>query len=279
MKLDLHCHTYYSDGTQSPTWVAQRAAANAVTHLAITDHDHLTSTVDVPTLPDLQLIPGIEISSNWGSREIHVVGLFVDQANEALNALVKAQQALRRSRVEAMAAKLEALGTLGLMEYLDDLSAVAYTRSHVANFLVEQGLVKNRQQAFKQYLAKGGRAYVPAQWCSLDEAVSVIDESGGISILAHPGRYPLNKRQLAELVETFVSAGGAAMEVRYPNIDPNMTRHLEQLATEHKLFLSGGSDFHDPEARWTDIGKFPPIRGEAELRSVQNHPRWVSLSS
>ena len=273
MKFDFHCHTFYSDGTQSPRWIAERAIENGVTHLAITDHDHLTRLEDLRDL-DIHLIPSVEISCDWNSREIHVVGLFLDFEDSALNNLVESQQSARRYRALAIAKKLEKLGTGGLALYLESLPAVAITRSHIANFVVQSGLAKNRQKAFKQYLAKGAKAFVPATWCDMTTAIQSIKTAGGIAVLAHPGRYPLNKRQLAQLVDDFKQTGGDAIEVRYPNIDTNTTRQLEQLALENDLFVSGGSDFHDPEAQWTDMGKFPPIRGELESRSIIHHARW-----
>jgi hypothetical protein len=274
MKLDLHCHTYYSDGNCSPQDVIKRALDNGVTHLAITDHDYALDVDGLDSSAGLSLIPGVEISCHWQTLEIHVVGLFVDVAETRLQQMLLDQQAARRTRVEAIDEKLASLGIEGLLAYLDALPCVAYTRSHVASFLVQTGAVKTRQKAFKQYLAKGGKAYVAGAWCDLSEAVQGIAGAGGIPVLAHPGRYPLNKRRLAELVGAFADAGGAALEARYPNIAVPMMRQLESLAESHRLHVSMGSDFHDPGAHWTDIGKFPPLRGEAEALSVVNHQRW-----
>ncbi len=274
MKIDLHCHTHFSDGTQSPEWVVAKAIANGVTHLAITDHDHLTSVEGLAESAELNLISGVELSCNWSNIEVHVVGLFTDHSAEELNALVESQQASRLQRVTEMAEKLSKLGTTGLLEYLQSLPARAYTRSHVLTYLVANELGKNRQKCFKQYLSKGGKIYVPAKWCELHQAIATIHSSGGIAVLAHPGRYPLNRRKLKELVNDFSAAKGDGLEVRYPNIDPQMAKALEDLGIEHELHFSGGSDFHDPNAHWTDVGKFPAIRGEAETRSVQHHERW-----
>lgn len=274
MKLDLHCHTHHSDGTQSLDWVVERAEQNAVTHLAITDHDFVTDLREIAKTANVELISGVEISCFWSNTEIHVVGLFIDTANDDLGRLLEKQRASRTARVRAMSERLVDLGVPGLMDYLDTLPAEVYTRSHVANFVVQKGLSRTRQKAFKQYLGKGGKVYEPGNWCELDQAINAIQSAGGISVLAHPGRYPLNKRKLAELVEGFASAKGDALEVRYPNIDPQMMARLESLALNTGLLLSGGSDFHDPEAHWTDVGKFPAIRGEAAKRGVHHHARW-----
>lgn len=273
MKLDLHCHTHFSDGTESLEWVVARAEENEVSHLAITDHDHLTAITGAAS-ERVTLIPGVELSASWSNIEVHIVGLFVDHQSEALRSLVASQQAARFDRMQAMAEKLDKLGVEGLLEYLDALPAKAYTRTHVAKFLMASGAAKNHQKAFKNYLGKGAKAYVPGQWCEFEQAISAIHSAGGIAVLAHPGRYPINKRKLEELVRDFAHQQGDALEVRYPNIEPHMMKQLEALGVEQNLFFSGGSDFHDPGAHWTDIGKFPWLRGEAESRGVQHHKKW-----
>lgn len=251
-----------------------RAIANGVSQLAITDHDCRPDLAGVSGLDQIKLIHGVEISCQWEKLEIHVVGLKVDHETEGLRQLLNAQQSARRTRVELIAAKLEKLGHSGLLDWLERLPCIAYTRSHVANFLVETGGSKTRQKAFKQYLGKGARAYVPAAWCTMAQVIEVIQQAGGIAVLAHAGRYPVNKRGLERLVGEFKSAGGDALEVRYPNISVPMMRQLEALGEAANLLFSMGSDFHDPAAHWTDIGKFPPLRGEQLQRCVTEHDRW-----
>ncbi len=274
VKLDLHCHTYFSDGAESPQSVINRAIDNGVTHLAITDHDCQPDLAAISRLDEIELIHGVEISCQWGKLEIHVVGLKVDHSSTTLSALLSKQQLARTERIQLISEKLEKHGCFGLLDYLEKLPCIAYTRSHVANFLVAQGVCKTRQKAFKQYLGKGAKAYVPGNWCDLAEAIDAIHAAGGISVLAHPGRYPLNKRGLTELVAEFSSTGGDAIEVRYPNIDVNMMRRLEAMGREINLLYSVGSDFHDPAAHWTDIGKFPPLRGDALEYCVTTHSSW-----
>ena len=129
------------------------------------------------------------------------------------------------------------------MPYLEALPAVAYTRSHMADYLVAAKLAKSRQKSFKTHLTKGGKVYVPPNWCTVQEAISAIQASGGIAVLAHPGRYPLNKRKLSTFVEVFAAMGGDGLEASYPNIDPNMKTLLEALDLQHHLYLSGDQIF------------------------------------
>ena len=278
MKVDLHCHTCLSDGKHPAAYVIERALENELTHLAITDHDY-AQTHSHHENDGLTLIPGVEISCQWGSFEIHVVGLFIDPENISLQTLLSNQQARRHARVAAMDEKLAALGTRGLLANLTEQPAVALTRSHVADFLVARGVCKTRQKAFKTHLNKSGKLYVPAQWCDLSEAVSAIKSARGIAVMAHPGRYPLNKTKLRQLVSAFCEAGGDALEVSYPHIAPEMASFLDKTALANNLYLSAGSDFHDAGAHWTDVGKYPWLNSEASERAVWHHPIWLEACS
>jgi predicted metal-dependent phosphoesterase TrpH len=160
------------------------------------------------------------------------------------------------------------------MDYLESLPATAYTRSHVADFLVQQQVVKSRQKSFKSHLGKRGKIYVASAWCSLQDAVATINKVGGLAVLAHPGRYPLNTKKLEILAQDFKACGGVGIEGSYPNIDPNMMKRLELLARQEGLLLSTGSDFHDPAARWTALGKFPRLGQAAQAIGVWTHPIW-----
>lgn len=278
MKVDLHCHSYFSDGKHAPAALIRRAIENQLTHLAITDHD-CTAALDAIDIQDcgIELLSGVEISCDWNGLEIHIVGLFFDHRNEQLSSLLASQQQSRRTRIQAIAARLEAIGHDGLMLYLQDLPCLVYTRSHVADFLVANGICKNRQKAFKSYLGKRGRIYIAAQWCSLDEAVAAITNAGGVAVLAHPGRYPLSRRKLESLVGDFSIAGGEALEASYSNIDPRTQQYLSELSLARNLYISAGSDFHDAAASWTDIGRFPALDQQAKKNAIWLHPKWHSL--
>ena len=178
----------------------------------------------------------------------------------------------------AMDKTLNALGNEGLMSYLEALPCISYTRSHVADFLVERGICKSRQKAFKSYLGKGGRIFEAADWCQLQEAVSVISSSGGIAVLAHPGRYPLGKRKLESLVDDFTNHGGEAIEVSYSNIQPRISQQLSELCLAKNLYASLGSDFHDGAAHWMDIGRMPLLDQQAKKNAIWFHPKWHSLN-
>lgn len=274
MKFDLHCHSYFSDGSHSPDFLLERAAHNKVTHLAVTDHDCLEfHKLELSAPPELQLISGVEISCNWNNQELHVVGLGIDVGNPELNSLLAFQQSSRNERASAMAANLAKFSDADLGAYLDSLPCIAKTRTHIANFLVREGICKNHQQAFKKYLARTGKIYCPAQWCELEKAVTAISNAGGIAVLAHPSRYPFTRRKLIRLLTDFKNHGGAAIETAYSNLSPIARKNLEQHCEDLDLYASCGSDFHSSANQWTDIGKFHTFPA-AKKNAIWNHPRW-----
>ncbi|PCI81429.1 MAG: phosphatase [SAR86 cluster bacterium] len=277
MKADLHCHSHFSDGKESPSFLLQRATVNGLTHLALTDHDCIDGLEPLQSeARDITIINGVELSCLWNTMEIHIVGLFIDTKNSHIEKLLASQQTQRENRAQAIDKNLQKLGTHGLMAYLQSLPCTAYTRSHIADFLVQEKICKNRQKAFKTHLGKRGRVYAAASCCSLQEGVSTILKASGIAVVAHPGRYSLSKTKLSSLLDDFKECGGEAIEGSYSNIDPTTKAYLSKLAEEKSLYLSVGSDFHDAAATWTDIGKFPALDQQAIKNAIWLHPKWHS---
>ena len=277
MKTDLHCHSHFSDGKQSPSFLLQRAIENQLSHLALTDHDCIDGLEFLQdNARDIRIINGVELSCLWNTMEIHIVGLFIDPGNGDIKKLLASQQVQREKRAQAIDTELQKLGISGLMHYLQSLPCTAFNRSHIADFLVQEKICKNKQKAFKTYLGKRGKVYVPASCCSLNEGVTAILKASGIAVVAHPGRYSLSKTKLASLLDDFKACGGEAIEGSYANIDPATKTYLSRLAEEKSLYLSVGSDFHDAAATWTDIGKFPALDQQAKKNAIWTHPKWHS---
>ncbi|GJM13588.1 MAG: phosphatase [Pseudohongiella sp.] len=277
MKADLHCHSYFSDGKQSPSFLLKRAKENKLTHLALTDHDCIDGLAPLNAeAEDITIINGVELSCLWNSMEIHIVGLFIDPSNSHIRELLASQQAQREIRARAIDEKLQRLDVHGLMAYLQALPCTALTRSHIADFLVDEKVCKNRQKAFKTHLGKRGRVFAAANCCNLEEGVKAIVNASGVAIVAHPGRYSLSKTKLGSLLDDFKDCGGEAIEGSYSNIDPTTKAYLSKLAEEKSLYLSVGSDFHDAAATWTDIGKFPALDQQAIKNAIWTHPKWHS---
>lgn len=257
---DLHSHTTASDGLLTPAELVMRAVSMGVDVLAITDHDttsgltQAAKTIAQQNLP-LKLINGIEISTLWKEHEIHVVGLNIDVSHPELCELLHTQSQSRCYRAQEMGARLEKAGISGAFEGASRLAGSGQiTRAHIARYLIEAGHAKNAAEAFKKYLSRGKRAYVPAEWCSIQQAVAAISVAGGQSVLAHPGRYELSSKALTDLLSHFVEQGGDAMEVAQCQQMPGEREKFAQLARHFNLLASAGSDFHQPCA-WIELGR------------------------
>ncbi|WP_125719364.1 RNase RNM [Pseudoalteromonas rubra] len=260
IKYDLHSHSTFSDGRLAVSDLLERATERGVDVLAITDHDTtagLAPARDYITdkqLP-LSLISGVEISTKWESFEIHIVGLNIDESNDALKNLLASQQQKRCERAKEIGARLAKRGFEGIYEEAQLLAENAeITRAHFAKALVDRGVAKNIQGVFKKYLGRNKIGYVPSSWCTMSEAIEAIHSAGGVSVLAHPGRYQMSNKWLRKLLDEYSAAGGKAMEVAQPQQAPSERQFLGQLSREYNLLASQGSDFHYP-TNWLDLGK------------------------
>lgn len=281
--IDLHSHTWLSDGSLSPFQLLDRATHHKLQVLAITDHDsvdayRLLSNSDELRMSDIDLLPGIEISASWDNQEIHILGLMIDTEQTDLNRLVTRQQDRRRERAQAISIKLEKAGITGLMRYVNDLPCKAVGRNHVADFLILAGAANNKQQAFSKFLAKRGRSYVAADWCSVGEAVEIIKAAGGVAVLAHPDRYTLSKPGFKRLIGEFCETGGEGLEVSYSNLNPDTLQNLARLSADLGLWASVGSDFHSPEHNWMELGRIRMLPAICRERAIWHHPRWESFA-
>ncbi len=260
MKIDLHSHTTASDGRLTPSQLIDRAVEFDLHTLAITDHD----TIDgLPVAHDyicnmgisLTLINGIEISTVWQNKDIHIVGLGIDIENSALQTLIKEQKKRRVERSELMALRIAKVTQDDVLEGVKAIAGDApITRAHFAKWLVDNGYAKTMQQVFKKYLTRNNPGYVPPIWCSISEAIDVIHQAGGQAVLAHPARYQLTAKWIKRLITAFCEAGGDAMEVAQPQQPQQERRNLADYAIQYKLLASQGSDFHYPSP-WMELGR------------------------
>ncbi|WP_181393563.1 MULTISPECIES: RNase RNM [Pectobacterium] len=279
---DLHSHTTASDGLLTPTALVSRAVDMRVSVLAITDHDTTAGLYEAQNaiaqqgLP-LRLIPGVEISTLWENHEIHIVGLGMDSAHPALTRLLQQQAECRQSRAEQIAARLEKNRIPDALTGAQRLATGGQiTRAHFARYLIELGIAANMNQVFKKYLAKGKIGYVPPQWCTIPQAIEAIHQSGGVSVLAHPGRYDLTAKWLKRLLATFAENGGIAMEVAQCQQAPDERTQLGRYARDFNLMASQGSDFHLPCA-WIELGR--KLWLPADVEPVWHHPLLVEAGS
>lgn len=262
MKFDLHCHSTASDGKLGPEVLISRAQAAGVDLFAITDHDTFAGCAPLLSLPQpLQLIAGIELSSLWSGCNIHVVGLDFDLTHPAMQEAVAFQRRVREERAQLISERLAKKGmpnTLqGALAYCPDIGQVG--RPHFARYLVEQGYVESMAQAFERWLGAGKIGDVKNGWPALAQAIGWIREAGGVAVLAHPLSYKITFSKLRRLLADFAEAGGQAVEVVGQQADAEQKQALLQIVLQHGLAGSGGSDFHDPDWRWAQIGEIEPL--------------------
>lgn len=260
MKIDLHTHTTASDGRLTVEELIERAQVMQVDVLAITDHDTLAALTPAKDYIahknySLRLINGIEISCAWQNKDIHIVGLGINENSEVLNELIAQQQQLRQERAVEIARRLsKAIGKNVLEEVRVLAGKAPITRAHFAHWLIKAGYASSMQQVFQRYLGRDKSGYVPPNWCSIAQAIKAIQAAGGQAVLAHPARYQLTAKWLKRLLNAFVEAGGDAMEVAHSQQAPQERALLASYAQQYQLLASQGSDFHFPSP-WIELGK------------------------
>ena len=261
---DLHCHSTASDGTLPPAAVVRRAQANGVDLLALTDHDELLGLAEAAAEAadiGLRFVPGVEISVSWLDQTLHIVGLGVDPANEALVAGLAQVRGGRDGRAMRIGDELARIGIPGAFE-----GALRYagnpallSRAHFARYLVEVGVAKNVHDVFLHYLARGKPGYVEHVWATLEDALGWIKGAGGLAVIAHPGRYRLGNAEMHILFEQFRDLGGEAVEVSCGAHDGGQLLAFARMARKYGLLASRASDFHGPEDSPIDLGRASPL--------------------
>ena len=268
LRADLHSHSIYSDGTMQPGDVARRAAQQGVQLYALTDHDEVSGLAEAQAAAaesSLPFVPGVEVSVTWGTTTIHVIGLGVDGNDQTLRDRLAHVRSGRTRRAQEIDASLAAAGISGAFEgalrHAENPRMIG--RTHFARFLVEQGVCRDVGQVFKRYLVEGKPGYVPHRWATLAEAVEMIDDAGGVAVIAHPARYRIDELALHALLQEFRAAGGTGLEVITSNHTPDDVRRFTKLALEFGFEASSGSDFHGPgESANVELGRVPTLSPE-----------------
>lgn len=248
--IDLHTHTTASDGRCTPADLVARASRAGVTVLAVTDHDTLggcPAAAAACAERGIEFVVGIEVTAVAQSRDVHVLGYFMDPASTAFEAFLTVQRERRIDRIRQMVTRLAAHGiTLDadvvLRAALADTSKSA-GRPWIARALVEKGHVPNVAEAFNRWLADGRPAFVPRIGASPEDVIHRIHEAGGVVSLAHPG---LLKHD--DWIPGYAQAGLDALEAYHSDHDSAATAHYLALAHSLGLAVTGGSDYHADDA-------------------------------
>ncbi len=264
---DLHIHTFYSDSSSSPEEVVQEALKNQLCAIAITDHDTIDGVVPTQKAArpvqspeglygarehELEVIPGIELSSEVQGKDIHILGYFIDLEDEVLKAELDKIQNVRGERIREMIERLKKQGIHNITP--EEVSERAHSKSvgrpHLAAVLQEKGWVTTLREAFDRYLGEECPAYVPKFPMSPYQAIAFIRKFKGVAVMAHP---MITQRD--ELIPGFIEAGLQGIEVYYPNYSNNSIEFYEGIARKHNLVCTGGSDAHGKNRPTTYVGK------------------------
>ncbi|WP_422615157.1 PHP domain-containing protein [Cobetia crustatorum] len=282
--IDLHMHSTASDGGMAPADLVALVARRGVSRMSLTDHDSMEGIFEAQQAAaalGVTLMPGCELSVRWRNQTIHIVALMPDGAGDALSAGLVQQHEARERRSHEIAARMEKIGLDNAMERAREQATLngsgdrPLSRPDFARALVEAGLARNLQDAFKRHLGSGQKGDVKAHWPEMEEAVGWVRADGGVAVMAHPMRYKLTRTKRGELLRDFIAAGGEAAELvsGFQNIDRarDLARQLDELG----MYASVGSDFHFPGGPLAPGSMSPPPR--TKVPPVWCHPRLATF--
>ena len=275
LNADLHCHSRYSDGTLSPSDLAQRAFDKGVELWALTDHDEVRGLAEASAAAQalgLDFVNGVEVSVSFAGITVHIVGLGFDASNPALLAGLARTRSGRLERARQMGQGLAQVGIHGAFEgalgYVSNPDLVS--RTHFARWLVDTGVCADTGSVFRRYLTEAKPGYVVHDWAGLGEAVRWISQAGGVAVIAHPGRYKLSASAEFALFSEFKAHGGRGVEVLTGSHGAADTAKYTGMAQEFGLLASRGSDFHSPTESRVELGSLPDLPGSLT-------PVWQAL--
>lgn len=257
-RIDLHVHSTASDGTLTPAQLVEEAKKKGLLAFALTDHDTVDGIAearDAAKKASVELIPGVELSTEYDGKEIHMVGLFLDETNEELLNHLTHFRDNRDNRNLKMYQLLRERGFDITEEALREMFPDAVlTRAHVARFLLDKGYIKSISEAFEKYIGDDCPCNVPREKISPQEAIALIHHAGGKAVLAHPVLYHMSDGQLRKLIADCADCGLEGIEALYSTYKPEDERYIRRLAAEFNLKLSGGSDFHGSNKPHIQLG-------------------------
>ena len=251
--IDLHTHSTASDGTFSPSQLIDYAHKQNLQAIALTDHDSVNGISEAQEEAKklgIIFIPGIEISIDWPTGEFHLLGLGLKSLSPELKKIIKFLEEERCERNKKMATKLQDCGiNINYEELVDFYHTENIGRPHFAAMMFKKGLVKQRQQAFDLYFAKGRPCYVERKGADLEESVKAIKASGGIPIQAHPMSMYVSWGKMDATMEEVISKGVEGLEAYHPGVRYSEARRLEELGKKMNIIVTAGSDFHGEKIR------------------------------
>jgi predicted metal-dependent phosphoesterase TrpH len=258
--IDLHIHSTYSDGVLKPAELVDLAKSQGLSAISITDHDTADGAgeaIQRGLEKGIEVISGIEISSWHGDTSMHILGYLFRSDDEQFNSRLQLLQQGRETRNIRIIENLNKLGITVELEELLQYSEYGQTgRPHIARLLVDKGIAKTVDLAFKYYLGRGAAAYAERFRFSARDAIAMIREAGGVAVLAHPSSLDPSLRSTPSLLKDLHKVGLNGVEVYYPSHSSKAVKALLKMAGDIGLLITGGSDFHGPERSGYKINKW-----------------------
>lgn len=287
--IDLHTHSTRSDGTLTPAELIRYAAQKGLAAIALTDHDTIDGIEEAVQAtrslssqdPDAlvpEVIPGVELSTEYRGKDIHIVGLFIDWQNREFADRLRGFADARIYRNRKMCSLLTENGCPVSYEDLEAaFPDTVITRAHFAQYLLDRGMISSIDEAFRKLIGDDCPCFVPREKITPHDAVRFLLRFGGVPILAHPLQYKMSETELDALVASLTGLGLDGIEVYYSTHRQADTANLSRIAEKYGLLLSGGSDFHGTRKQNLDLGTgyghlyvpdtiLPPIRERALKR-------------
>lgn len=265
--VDLHVHSNRSDGTLTPTQLVDYAVRKGLAAFALTDHDTVDGleeaisyaeslkavTSESPAIPEV--IPGIEFSTEYCGRDVHIVGLYIDYQDTAFRRMLQEFVDSRIARNRKMCHLLQDAGIpITYENLLAEFPDAVITRAHYAKYMLNHGRIKSMDEAFQRFIGDHCPCYVPREKVTPSQAVELVREAKGFPVLAHPILYHLDDKKLDALTAELKEAGLMGIEAMYCTYTAAEERQMRRLAAKYELLVSGGSDFHGSNKPGLNLG-------------------------
>ena len=276
MKVDLHSHSYYSDGVYSPSEVVELANQAKCDLFSLTDHDTTDGLSEAQQRADdlsLNFILGVEISAFWNNRTIHILGLDININNDTLQKGLRQNQELRKERAEKIGFGLRKVGIKDALDKAKVLSKTdMITRTHFAQMLIREGYCKDMKSVFRRFLTGKKPGSTIVEWSSFEEVIGWIHAAGGHAVIAHPFRYRMAQTKIKRMFSEFKEAFGDGVEAITAMSSEQEINLCSNWAKDINLLISSGSDYHGWPNQRINVGSLKEVPKSDNL--IWNHLSW-----
>lgn len=279
-KVDLHLHSSASDGQLSPSDLVSKAIEKELTTISLTDHDTVDGIAEAlkaaKNYPQLVFIPGLEMSTDIATSEIHMLGYFIDYTNQKLLTVLEQMRNDRQIRAQRMTTKLNKMGINIDWHRIQEMAVNSSVgRPHIAQAMLEKGYINTFKEAFIKYIGREGPAYIERTKMSPLEAINIILEADGLPVLAHP--LYINDPEI--VIKQLKGGGLIGLEVYYNSYTSEQVGVLINLANKYDLLPTGGSDYHGIDENETPLGgvEVPQSSAEELINLAKQRERKINL--